>query len=43
MRRFLLTIAVSAAILMAGALVTDRVGFNPFKGMGPQIDFVRLV
>ena len=43
MRRFLLTIAVSAAILVAGALVTDRVDLNPFKNPNPQIDFVRLV
>jgi hypothetical protein len=42
MRRFLITIVVSAAIFVAGALVTDRAGSNPFKSPNPQVDFVRL-
>jgi hypothetical protein len=43
MRRFLVTLAVSAAILVAGALVPDRLESNPFKQLSPKIDFTRLV
>ena len=43
MRRFLVTLAVSAAILVAGALVPDRLQSNPFKQFAPKVDFVRLV
>ena len=43
MRRFLLTLAVSAAILIAGALVPDRLESNPFKLLTPHADFTRLV
>jgi hypothetical protein len=42
MRRFLLTLAFSAAILTVGALVPDRVNFSPSQDTGHAVDFVRL-
>jgi hypothetical protein len=45
MRRVLVTLTVSAAILIVGALVPERSDTGLFDAPGPQItiDFIRLV